>query len=39
MIHRATLVELEMRCLEGLTRQELVQAHRGLEDCLILDKN
>jgi hypothetical protein len=34
MIHRATLVELEMRCLEGLTRQQLVEALRGIEDCL-----
>jgi hypothetical protein len=37
MIQRATLIELEMRCLEGMTREQLVEALRGLGDCLPVD--
>jgi hypothetical protein len=34
MVQRAQLIELEMRCLEGMTRPQLVEALRALGDCL-----
>jgi hypothetical protein len=37
MIECATLIELEMRCLEGMTREQLVEALRERADCLPAD--
>ena len=37
MVQRALLIELEMRCLESMTRPQLIEALRGLGDCLPQD--
>ena len=37
MFEPVSLIEFEMRCLGAMTREKLVEALRGLVDCLPVD--